>query len=65
MDTYYLKRAFVAQLSLGANLPKQTKFPRHLGDRAGKATQTATKGPSCRGRVVPVAERPIRNLRVA
>jgi hypothetical protein len=33
---YYLKRAMVAQLGLGANLPEDAIYPLNLGDEAGK-----------------------------
>jgi hypothetical protein len=33
---YYLKRAMVAQLGLGANLPEDAVYPLNLGDAAGK-----------------------------
>ena len=33
---YYLKRAIVAQLGLGANLPQDAIYPLNLGDEAGK-----------------------------
>ncbi|SFK50855.1 DUF1254 domain-containing protein [Methylocapsa palsarum] len=33
---YYLKRALVAQLGLGANLPEDAVYPLNLGDSAGK-----------------------------
>jgi hypothetical protein len=33
---YYLKRAIVAQLGLGANLPEDAIYPLNLGDEAGK-----------------------------
>jgi len=34
--TYYLKRAIVAQLGLGANLPEDAIYPLNLGDSAGR-----------------------------
>ena len=33
---YYLKRAIVAQLGLGANLPEDAIYPTNLGDESGK-----------------------------
>ena len=33
---YYLKRAIVAQLGLGANLPEDAIYPQNLGDSEGK-----------------------------
>jgi hypothetical protein len=33
---YYLKRAMVAQVGLGANLPEDAIYPLNLGDQAGK-----------------------------
>jgi hypothetical protein len=33
---YYLKRAIVSQLGLGANLPEDAIYPLNLGDEAGK-----------------------------
>jgi hypothetical protein len=33
---YYLKRAIVAQLGLGANLPEDAIYPLNLGDEAGR-----------------------------
>ncbi len=33
---YYLKRAIVAQLGLGANLPEDAIYPLNIGDEAGK-----------------------------
>ena len=33
---YYLKRAIVAQLVLGANLPEDAIYPQNLGDESGK-----------------------------
>jgi len=33
---YYLKRAIVAQLGLGANLPEDALYPLNLGDEGGK-----------------------------
>ena len=34
---YYLKRAIVAQLGLGANLPEDAIYPQNLGDESGKS----------------------------
>ena len=36
---YYLKRAIVAQLGLGANLPEDAIYPINLGDQAGPAAR--------------------------
>jgi hypothetical protein len=33
---YYLKRAIIAQLGLGANLPEDAIYPQNLGDQAGQ-----------------------------
>jgi len=33
---YYLKRAIVAQVGLGANLPEDAIYPLNLGDETGK-----------------------------
>jgi hypothetical protein len=33
---YYLKRAIVTQLGLGANLPEDAIYPINLGDESGK-----------------------------
>src|SRR6185436_14623942 len=33
---YYLKRAIVAQVGLGANLPEDAVYPLNLGDETGK-----------------------------
>ncbi|MGJ7511606.1 DUF1254 domain-containing protein [Variovorax sp. GT1P44] len=40
---YYLKRAIVAQLGLGANLPEDAIYPLNLGDEAGKPLSGANK----------------------
>src|SRR5215471_876616 len=40
---YYLKRAMVAQLGLGANLPEDAIYPMNLGDEAGKPLDGANK----------------------
>jgi hypothetical protein len=40
---YYLKRAIVAQVGLGANLPEDAIYPLNLGDEAGKALDGASK----------------------
>lgn len=40
---YYLKRAIVAQLGLGANLPQDAIYPMNLGDEAGKPLDGASK----------------------
>jgi len=40
---YYLKRAIVAQLGLGANLPEDAIYPLNLADEAGKPLSGASK----------------------
>ena len=40
---YYLKRAIVAQIGLGANLPEDAIYPFNLGDEAGKPLDGANK----------------------
>ena len=40
---YYLKRAIVAQLGLGANLPEDAIYPMNLGDHTGKPLDGANK----------------------
>jgi len=40
---YYLKRAIIAQLGLGANLPEDAIYPMNLGDEAGKPLEGANK----------------------
>lgn len=40
---YYLKRAIVAQLGLGANLPEDAIYPLNLGDQNGKPLNGAGK----------------------
>jgi hypothetical protein len=40
---YYLKRAMVAQLGLGANLPEDAIYPLNLGDEAGKPLDGTNK----------------------
>jgi len=40
---YYLKRAMVAQLGLGANLPEDAIYPMNLGDESGKPLHGANK----------------------
>ena len=40
---YYLKRAIVAQLGLGANLPEDAIYPLNLGDESGKPLDGADK----------------------
>jgi hypothetical protein len=40
---YYLKRAIVAQLGLGANLPEDAIYPANLGDESGQALDGANK----------------------
>jgi hypothetical protein len=40
---YYLKRAIIAQLGLGANLPEDAIYPFNLGDETGKPLDGANK----------------------
>jgi hypothetical protein len=40
---YYLKRAIVTQLGLGANLPEDAIYPMNLGDESGKPLDGANK----------------------
>jgi hypothetical protein len=40
---YYLKRAIVAQLGLGANLPEDAIYPTNLADESGKPLDGANK----------------------
>ncbi|MGA8320533.1 MAG: DUF1214 domain-containing protein, partial [Xanthobacteraceae bacterium] len=40
---YYLKRAVVAQVGLGANLPEDAIYPLNLGDESGKPLDSANK----------------------
>lgn len=40
---YYLKRAIIAQVGLGANLPEDAIYPLNLGDANGKALDGASK----------------------
>jgi hypothetical protein len=40
---YYLKRAIVSQIGLGANLPEDAIYPLNLGDEAGKPLDGANK----------------------
>jgi hypothetical protein len=40
---YYLKRAIVAQLGLGANLPEDAIYPLNLGDEEGRPLDGANK----------------------
>lgn len=40
---YYLKRAIVAQVGLGANLPEDAVYPLNLGDEAGRPLDGASK----------------------
>jgi len=40
---YYLKRAIVTQLGLGANLPEDAIYPMNLGDQSGKPLDGANK----------------------
>ena len=40
---YYLKRAIVAQMGLGANLPEDAIYPLNLGDESGRPLDGANK----------------------
>ena len=40
---YYLKRAIVAQLGLGANLPEDAIYPINLGDESGRPLEGSNK----------------------
>ena len=40
---YYLKRAIVTQLGLGANLPEDAVYPLNLGDEAGRPLDGANR----------------------
>ncbi len=40
---YYLKRAIVAQLGLGANLPEDAIYPLNIGDETGRPLDGASK----------------------
>lgn len=40
---YYLKRAIVAQMGLGANLPEDAIYPLNLGDKTGRPLDGANK----------------------
>jgi hypothetical protein len=40
---YYLKRAIIAQVGLGANLPEDAIYPLNLGDETGKPLDGANK----------------------
>jgi hypothetical protein len=40
---YYLKRAIVAQIGLGANLPEDAIYPLNLGDEAGRPLDGSNK----------------------
>ena len=40
---YYLKRAIVAQMGLGANLPEDAIYPLNLGDESGKPLDGANR----------------------
>ena len=40
---YYLKRAMVAQIGLGANLPEDAIYPLNLGDESGRPLDGANK----------------------
>ena len=40
---YYLKRAIVAQLGLGANVPEDAIYPLNLGDETGKSLSGTNK----------------------
>src|SRR5260370_10129724 len=39
---YYLKRAMVTQIGLGANLPEDAIYPLNLGDESGKSLDGAS-----------------------
>ncbi len=41
--SYYLKRAIVAQVGLGANLPEDAIYPLNLGDEAGRPLDGTSK----------------------
>ncbi len=41
--TYYLKRAIITQLGLGANLPEDAIYPLNLGDSSGKPLDGANR----------------------
>jgi len=40
---YYLKRAIIAQLGLGANVPEDAIYPQNLGDQAGQPLDGTNK----------------------
>ena len=40
---YYLKRAIIAQIGLGANLPEDAIYPFNIGDEAGRPLDGASK----------------------
>ena len=40
---YYLKRAIVTQVGLGANLPEDAVYPLNLGDQSGKPLDGVNK----------------------
>jgi hypothetical protein len=40
---YYLKRAIITQVGLGANLPEDAVYPLNLADQTGKALDGASK----------------------
>jgi hypothetical protein len=40
---YYLKRAIVSQMGLGANVPEDATYPLNLGDQAGRPLGGANK----------------------
>jgi hypothetical protein len=40
---YYLKRAIVAQVGLGANLPEDAIYPLNIGDESGKPLDGANR----------------------
>src|SRR5262249_11496074 len=42
-DKYYLKRATIPQLGLGANQPEDAIYPQNLGDESGKPLDGANK----------------------
>ena len=53
---YYLKRAIVAQLGLGANLPEDAIYPLNLADDTGRPLDGAnnTRSTSRRAQIPPV-----------
>jgi hypothetical protein len=45
---YYLKRAIVAQVGLGANLPEDAIYPLNLGDESGKPSVAGCRSSTTR-----------------